>query len=181
LIVALDPGHPPGGTTGPTGLREDSIALAVAQAAARRLEQLGAHPLLVRSDERPVSPAARLALAESAAAHVYVSIHVDAPSADQTPWEADGVLALYHHASSKGLAAAMHDAVARSLTQRKRGIRRSSLIVLRSAWFPSVLVEGTCLALPEREALLRTPDGIESYAAGIVRGLIRWTSRPHLL
>ena len=63
LVVALDAGHPPGGAIGPTGLQEDSVTLAVAQAAARALGRLGARPFLVRQDARPLSLAARTATA----------------------------------------------------------------------------------------------------------------------
>ncbi|HET8623756.1 MAG TPA: N-acetylmuramoyl-L-alanine amidase [Gemmatimonadales bacterium] len=175
MVVALDPGHPPGGTVGPTGLREDSVALAVAVAAARKLVRAGARVLLIRADQQPVSLAARTAAAEAADADVYVSIHVDAPSPEDTPWQADGALALYHHEAAKPLAIAMHESISRSMGQPSRGVRHSNLVVLRSAWFPAVLVEGTCLSLPEREALLRTSEGITAYADGITAGLARWT------
>lgn len=177
LVVALDAGHPPGGTTGPTGLREDSVTLEVARAAAFRLEALGAHPLLVRPDERPRSIPARLAAAQAGGADVLISIHVDAPSPDQSPWSADGTRVFYYSADSRTLARSLHDSVSAALGHGARGVSRSSaLVVLRSDWFPSVLVEGTCLVLPGREAWLRTRAGIEAYAEGLVRGVVGWAS-----
>lgn len=176
LVIALDPGHPPGGTTGPTGLREDSVTLAVARAAARRLERLGARPVLTRNDTSSVTLATRLAIAEAADVDALVSIHVDAPAMDEAPWMVDGARAFYRQPTHRRFAALLHDSVAAAMRQPRRGIARSNLTMLRSAWFPSVLIEGTCLTLPRREASLRTPAGIEAYADGIVGGLEAWAS-----
>ncbi len=174
LVVALDAGHPPAGSTGPTGLREDSVTLEVARAAARRLGRLGARPVLVRRDARPLSLAARLAVAESANADVLVSIHLDAPDERQPPRLVDGTQTFYHEPFAEALARALHDSVSSAMRQVRRGVAQSDLVVLRTTWFPAVLIEGTCLVLPEREAWLRTPAGIEAYAKGIVGGLARW-------
>lgn len=176
LIVALDGGHPPAGATGPTGLHEDSVTLAVARAAARRLTELGALPVLVRLDERPLSLEARLARAEEAGAQVFVSIHVNAPGDGRRPWLADGTETFFSEPLAQRLAAALRDSVAVSMGQMRRGPTVADLAVLRASWFAAALVEGTCLVLPGREAWLRTPEGIEAYAAGIVAGLARWAS-----
>jgi N-acetylmuramoyl-L-alanine amidase len=53
---------------------------------------------------------------------------------------------------------------------------REDLAVLRPTWYPAVLVEGTALVVPEREALLRTQQGIDAYADGIVAGLRQWVA-----
>ena len=176
LIVALDAGHPPAGATGPTGLREDSVTLAVARAAARRLAELGARSVLVRPDERPLSLEARLSRAQEAGAQVFVSIHVNAPGDGRRPWLADGTEAFFTEPLARRLAAALGDSVAARTGQRRRGPTVADLAVLRTSWFPAALVEGTCLVLPGREAWLRTPAGIEAYAAGIVAGLARWAT-----
>lgn len=176
LVVALDAGHPPGGATGPTGLREDSVTLAVAQVAARELQRLGARPILVRPDSRPLSLEARIAVAEAADARVFVSIHLDAPGAGNSPWSADGTQTLYYQPFAERLAHVLEDSVSASMRQPSHGASEADLAVLRATWFPAALVEGTCLVLPEREAWLRTPAGIAAYAAGIVAGLARWAS-----
>jgi N-acetylmuramoyl-L-alanine amidase len=176
LVVALDAGHPPGGSVGPTGLREDSVTLAVAQAAARELQHLGARPILVRHDPRPLSLEARIAIAEAADARVFVSIHLDAPGDGRSPWSADGTQTLYYQPFAGRLAHVLEDSVSAAMRQPSRGTSEADLAVLRATWFPAALVEGTCLVLPEREAWLRTPAGIARYAAGIVAGLARWAS-----
>lgn len=174
LVVALDPGHPPAGAAGPTGLEEAVVTLEVARAAARRLEGLGARPVIVRPGPGPMSLAARVAVAEAADADVLVSIHLDAPAEQHPPWLVDGTRALYWQSSARQLVFLLRDSVAAAMRQDRRRVVQSDLVVLHSTWFPSALVEGTSIVLPEREAWLRTADGIEAYARGIVGGLAQW-------
>lgn len=174
LIIALDPGHPPGGTVGPTGYTEAEMTLAVARAAAERLEKLGARPVLLREDEGPVSLDERLARAERAGAHVLISIHGNSPGPGRPPSSVLGTQTLWLQPMARPLANAMARGVRRALGQVSLGAHQRDFAVNRTTWLPAVLVEGTGLVLPEREAFLRTPAGIGAYADGIVAGLQDW-------
>ena len=174
LIVALDPGHPPLGTLGPTGLAEDSLTLAVAIEAAKRLRALGARPVLTRQDARPVSLEARLARAEEAGAQLFVSIHANAPGEGRPPWSVEGTRVFWFQPQARSLAKALEVSVAAALHRDDSGIIHSDLAVTRATWFPAVLVEGTGLTVPAREAYLRSPGGIADYAAGVVAGIQGW-------
>ena len=174
LIVGLDAGHPPGGTTGPSGLHEDSMTLAVAREAAARLRALGATPLLIREDASAVSLDERIVRAAAADVHVYVSIHGNSPGAGRPPTAVSGTLIYWLEPNSSTLARAMLDEVAQALGQPPTALLREDFAVIRTTWYPAVLVEGVGMVLPEREAYLRTPDGIAAYAEGIVAGLQRW-------
>ena len=174
LIVAVDAGHPPGGTIGPSGYTEAEMTLAVARAAFRRLQALGAHPVLLRDDGAPVSLDERIARAERAGAHVLVSIHGNSPGPGRPPWAVLGTQTIWLQPMSQPLANALLREVRTALGQRPLGARREDFALLRPTWFPAVLVEGTGLVLPEREAYLRTPAGIAAYADGIVSGLEFW-------
>lgn len=174
LVVALDPGHPPGGTIGPTGLAEDSVTRAVAIEAAKRLRALGARPVLTRGDARPISLEARIALAEKAGAQLFVSIHANAPGDGRPPWSVDGTRVFWLQPQARRLAESLEDSVAAALHLEGSGIIHSDLAVTRATWFPAVLVEGTGLTMPAREAYLRSPRGIAKYAAGIVAGIQGW-------
>ena len=77
-LIAVDPGHPPGGATGPTGLREAEANLAVALELRRLLEAAGARVLMTRTDDSAVDLWPRVAMAERADADVLVSIHNNA-------------------------------------------------------------------------------------------------------
>ncbi|MBL8985040.1 MAG: N-acetylmuramoyl-L-alanine amidase [Gemmatimonadetes bacterium] len=174
LVVALDPGHPPLGTTGPTGLREDSVALAVAIEAANRLRQLGAKPILTRTGPGPVSLDQRLAVAEAADVQAFVSIHLNSPGDGRPPTSVDGTRVYWLEPTALPLARVLRDSVAVGLAQVPHGTIQSNLVVLRATWFPAALIEATALPMPAREALFRTPEGIAGYAAGIVGGLQAW-------
>jgi N-acetylmuramoyl-L-alanine amidase len=171
LVIALDPGHPPGGSMGPTGLREDSVTLAVGRLVAARLLELGARPVLTRADSSPVSLDERLLRAEAANAHLFVSLHVNAPGDGRAPWRVDGTRVFWLDPRVIPIGEALLGAVATAMRQSQEGVIQSNLAVLRATWFPAVLVEATAIVLPVREAYLRSPSGIAAYAKGIVTGL----------
>ena len=174
LVVALDAGHPPGGTTGPSGYTEAEMTLAVARAAFQRLAALGANPVLLRENHAPVSLDERIARAERAGAHVLVSIHGNSPGPGRPPSAVLGTQTLWFQPMSQSLANALLRQVRTALDQPPLGAHREDLAILRPTWFPAVLVEGTGLVLPEREAYLRSAAGIAAYADGIVSGLEFW-------
>jgi N-acetylmuramoyl-L-alanine amidase len=174
LVIGLDPGHPPEGTTGPTGLKEDSMSLAVATRAAARLRAIGAKPFLTRATAAPVSLEARVAAAEAADVDLLVSIHANAPGEGRPPWSVDGTRVFWLSPASWTLAGVMYDSVAKAMGQVPVGIFESNLAVLRSSWFPSVLIEATAMTMPLRESYLRSKQGVDAYAAGIVGGIRGW-------
>lgn len=177
LVVAIDAGHPPGGSVGPTGLTEDSLNLAVALEVATRLRTEGARVVLTRADPGPVSLDARVALAESADAQLFVSLHANAPGDGRPPESVDGTRAFWLRPHAQRLAKDLEDSVAAALGQVRSGSIQSDLAVLRPTWFPAALVEGTALVLPEREAWLRTLAGVAAYASGVVGGIRAWATR----
>jgi N-acetylmuramoyl-L-alanine amidase len=152
--------------------------LAVGQETARRLRELGATPILTRAGPEAVSLDERLVRAERAGAHLFVSIHANAPGDGRPPWSVDGTRAYWFQPNAWKLANALHDSVARVLRQPEGGIIYSNLAVLRGTWFPAVLVEGIALTVPLREAHLRTREGVAEYAAGLVAGIQGWAARP---
>lgn len=180
LVVALDPGHPPTGSIGPTGLTEDSLTLAVALEAAARLRALGARPFLTRHDPKPVSLEARTARAEAANAELFVSIHANAPGDGRPPWSVDGTRVYWLSPHALSLAKLLEDSVAAATRQDAAGVIQLDLAVLRPTWYPAVLVEGTALVMPLREAYLRSSAGIADYAAGLVAGIRSWVENPQL-
>lgn len=174
LRVVLDAGHPPDGSTGPSGLTEDSVTLAVAQHAATRLRAAGAAVRMTRTTAGRVSLEARAAIADRADADVFVSIHANAPAAGRAPERVDGTTVFFQHATGMALAAALQGPVSRAFGYESGQRLRGDYAVLRSTWMPSALIEGTGIVMPEREAFLRTEAGIDAWAAGIVEGLQRW-------
>ena len=100
----LDPGHPPLGAKGPTGLWEPVATLAVASKAKTLLEQAGATALLTRTDSTPLELFARTHFAELHDADVLVSIHANALPDGVNPFVNNGTSVYYFHPRSVALA-----------------------------------------------------------------------------
>lgn len=176
LVVGLDPGHPPTGTVGAAGLREDSMTLAVARAAYALLEARGARPVLIRVDSGAVSLDERIAVADRADVDILLSIHGNSPGPGRPPGAVDGTAVYWLNANARRLGRSLLDSVSTALDQRTIGLLREDLAVIRPTWYPAVLVEGFGLVIPEREAYLRTPEGVAAYARGLVSGLEAWVA-----
>ena len=174
LVVALDPGHPPDGTTGPSGLSEDSVTLAVALVAADKLRQRGATVILTRTSGRPLSLEARAVVAEQSRAHLFISLHLNAPGPGRPPSAVYGTQTYWMNANGSALARLLLVEVSKAMGQPAIGMYQGEFAVLRPAWTAAALVEGSGIVIPEREAFLRTQAGVDAYAQGVVNGIVRW-------
>jgi N-acetylmuramoyl-L-alanine amidase len=169
--IVLDPGHPPIGARGPTGLWEPVATLAVAQQARALLERAGARVLLTRTDSLPVDLFPRTRFAEVSDADVLVSIHANALPDGVNPFVNNGTSVYYFHPRSAALARALDRALVAELGVRDLGLGRGDYALVRNPWMPSALTEGLFMMIPEQEVMLRSPEGQLRYARGIVRGI----------
>lgn len=169
--IAVDPGHPPGGAIGPTGLRESDANLAVSLALAHLLEEAGAEVILTRNADVPVDLGARVPLADSRGAELFVSIHQNALPDGLNPLVNNGTSVFYNQPRSLPLARAIQRRLVQRLGVRDLGVARGDLAVTRGTWTPSVLTEGLHIIMPEQEAALRTEKGRELYARGVMEGI----------
>ncbi|HJS48354.1 MAG TPA: N-acetylmuramoyl-L-alanine amidase, partial [Gemmatimonadales bacterium] len=172
LLVAIDPGHPPGGATGPTGLREAEANLGIARELGRLLEAEGARVHYTRTGDAPLGLAERIASAEGVDAAVLVSIHNNALPDGVDPFRNNGTSVFYHQPRSRALAREVQRALVRRLGLRDLGYARGDLALVRPTWLPSILTEGMFLMLPDQEHALRTTDGRRRYARGVAEGLV---------
>jgi N-acetylmuramoyl-L-alanine amidase len=170
-LIAVDPGHPPGGATGPTGLREAEANLSVALELRRLLEAAGARVVMTRVTDSIVELAPRVALAEAVGAEVLVSIHNNALPDGINPFVNNGTSVYYNQPRSVPLARAIQAALLRRLGVRDLGVGRGDLALVRGTWMPSVLTEGLFMMLPDQEAALRSPEGQRLYAQAVADGL----------
>lgn len=170
-IIAIDPGHPPAGTIGPTGLREADANLAVSLRLAELVAAQGAKVVLTRRVDTPLDLNQRVVIAESAGAELLVSIHNNALPDGVNPFTNSGTSVFYNHAQSLPLARAVQDALVARFGLRDLGVARGDLAMVRPTWQPSILTEGVHLIVPEQEAAMRTPEGQDRYARGVLDGL----------
>lgn len=176
-LIAVDPGHPPAGATGPTGLTEAQANLEIALRLRDLLEAEGARVFMTRTDARPVDLRARQRAADSAGAEVLLSIHNNALPDGVNPFTNNGSSTFYNHPRSLPLARDILARLVARLGLRDLGVGRGDLALVRPTWLPAVLSEGLFLMLPEQEAALRDPEVQHRYALAVLEGLKRFLAR----
>lgn len=174
LLVAVDPGHPPLGATGPTGLREADANLGVALELRALLEEEGARVLMTRTSDAAIGLPERTAHAEAAGAAVLVSIHNNALPDGVDPFRNNGTSVFYNQPRSLALAREVQRALVGQLGLRDLGVARGDLALVRPTWMPAILTEGYFMMIPDQEHALRTAAGRRRYAEGVVEGLDRF-------
>ena len=171
LTIAVDPGHPPVGATGPTGLYEPVSTLAVGLRLKDLLEARGAAVVMTRTTAAAVPLTDRPVIARRANAHALVSIHLNALPDGVNPFGAHGTGTYFFHPQAASLARAIQNGMLASMGLRDLGVYYDNLALTRPTWMPAVLCEGAFIMMPEQEAALRTPEFQEAYARGVADGL----------
>jgi N-acetylmuramoyl-L-alanine amidase len=171
LTIAIDPGHPPIGATGPTGLYEPVPTLAIGLVVQQLLEARGAKVVMTRTTAAPVALGDRPVMARKANANALVSIHLNALPDGINPFTSNGTGAYYFRSQSVPLARELQREMVARMGLRNLGINYDNLRLARPTWMPAVLCEGAFLMIPEQEAALRTPEFQRAYATAIVDGL----------
>ncbi len=171
LTIAVDPGHPPAGATGPTGLYEGDAVLPVGKLLVDMLRARGAEPVLTRETLAPLGLTERGVAARRANAHAFVSIHLNALPDGVNPFTDNGTSTLFFNQTSEALARPIQSAMVADFGLRDLGVHYQNLAVARPSWFPAVLTEGLFVIMPEQEAAMRNPAFQRRYAQAIVDGL----------
>lgn len=174
LTIAVDPGHPPAGATGPTGLYEGDAVLPVGLQLVELLTARGAKAFSTRSTLDPLGLTERAVASRRANAHAFVSVHLNALPDGVNPFTNNGTSTLFFHNASEPLARVMQTALMQRFGLRDLGVHYQNLAVARPTWYPSVLTEGLFLMLPEQEAAMRDPAFQRGYAEALVAGLERY-------
>jgi N-acetylmuramoyl-L-alanine amidase len=169
--IAIDPGHPPLGATGPTGLREADANLAVALQLRGMLEKAGSRVLMTRTTDTAVDLWPRVQLADTGGAELLVSIHNNAVPDGVNPFTNNGTSVFYNQPRSVPLAQAVQRGLVRRLGLTDLGISRGDLALVRPTWMPAVLCEGMFVIMPDQETALRSARGQWRYARGVVDGI----------
>jgi N-acetylmuramoyl-L-alanine amidase len=176
-VIALDPGHPPLGATGPTGLRESDVNLAIAYRLRTLLRGAGARVVLTRTADTAVDLLPRIMVADTSGAELLVSIHNNALPDGVNPFTNNGTSVFYNQPRSLPLAAELQRSLVRRLKLPDLGVGRADLALIRATWMPSALCEGMFLILPEQEIRLRSAAGQQLYARGAFEGIRNFLRR----
>jgi N-acetylmuramoyl-L-alanine amidase len=170
-IIAVDPGHPPIGATGPTGLWEPVPTLAVGFKLDSILTARGAHVVMTRTTPDPVELYSRPVIARRANAEALVSIHLNALPDGTNPFVGMGTGTYFFQPQSAPLARVVQESMVRHLGLFDRGIFYDNLALARPTWMPAILCEGAFIIVPQQEAALRTSEFQRAYALGVADGL----------
>ncbi|MDH5282989.1 MAG: N-acetylmuramoyl-L-alanine amidase, partial [Gemmatimonadota bacterium] len=169
--IVVDPGHPPAGARGPTGLREAEANLAIALVLRDLLAAEGADVRLTRDADTALDLNPRTRFADTLNAELLVSIHNNALPDGVNPFTNNGSSVFYNHPRSEPLARAIQEAFVRELPVQGLGVARGDLALVRPTWMPAVLTEGLFMMLPDQEAALRTAEGQHRYARAVRDGI----------
>ena len=169
--IAIDAGHPPAGATGPNGVHEAQVVLAIARTAKAMFDSLGAEGILIRNSDASLDLVPRLRLVETSGAEVLVSVHANALPDGVNPFVNSGTSVYYFHPQSAPLARSLNRALVRQFGFKDLGMGRGDLALARPTWLPAALTEGLFIMVPEQEYWLNTPEGQRRYARGIVDGV----------
>ena len=169
--IVIDPGHPPLGSRGPTGLWEPVATLAVARKVQSLLARGGATVLLTRTDSTPIDLYPRTRFAEQHDADVLVSIHANALPDGVNPFTNSGTSVYYFQPRSASLARQLDRALVAELGIRDLGMGRGDYALARPTWMPAALTEGLFIMLPEQEEMLASDEGQWRYARGVAGGI----------
>lgn len=171
LEITVDPGHPPGGAIGPTGLTEAEGVLPVAMKLKQLLEARGAHVELTRTTMDAVDLHYRSVLARRANSAALISIHLNAFGDGVDPGPNVGTSTLFFHPQSEPLARLVQAGMMREMGLRDLGIHYQNIAIGRTMWMPSIICEGAFLMVPQQENALKVPEFQERYARGVADGV----------
>jgi len=177
-LIVVDAGHGGKDPGAMSPLRQDKprlvekeLTLDIAFRLKRLLEQAGYKVLMTRTDDTYVSLPDRVAIANNAQAHAFVSIHLNSFPQPGGQW---GTEVYYWTPQSYPLAESIYRHLLALLGRKGNGIRRRQLYVVRHTVMPSVLVEACYLNHPEEEELLRSEEFRERIALAICRGVLEF-------
>ena len=145
ITIVLDPGHggQDSGATGCSGLKEKDVNLTVALHLANLLRSSGFNIIMTRTEDKNITLAERVTLAEKAGADLFISIHANASLNNKY---ASGTETYYYpnketSPQSFFLASLVQQEVSSALKLPGIGVKKASFHVLRETHMPAALVE----------------------------------------
>src|SRR5581483_6058837 len=169
--ITVDPGHPPGGASGPTGLTEAQAVLPIAMKLRDIREQRGAHVVMTRTTMDAVDLHLRSVIARQANSDALISIHLNAFGDGIDPFPNVGTSTLYFHPQTEPLARLVQAGMMREMGLRDLGVHYQNIAIGRTTWMPSLICEGLFMMIPEQENAVKVVQFQERYARGVADGI----------
>ncbi|MFA9380688.1 MAG: N-acetylmuramoyl-L-alanine amidase, partial [Acetanaerobacterium sp.] len=178
VTVVLDPGHggvDPGaiGPEGVNGTVEKNITLAVAQRTRGYLQDLGAQVYLTRLSDTGATQADRAGLGEKVKADFFVSVHANSAVESSNSNKITGVEVYYYASASGDFAHTMMSQLTSATGRPKRNVYRSTYVVTRTYYAPSVLCELGFMSNPSEYEDMLTSGDIDREAYALAQGILK--------
>ena len=172
--IVVDPGHGGSdpGATGPSGMREKTVNLIIAEKLISLLREAGATVVVTRSGDQTVNNQRRVDLINDSNADIMVSIHANAFSNPAS----NGTETFYcarngNSLASRALAIQIQREMVAALGLRNRGVKESNFFVLTNSGIPSALIEIAFISNPAEERILLDPGAQERAAVALYSGI----------
>lgn len=178
VMIAIDPGHG-GSDTGalsPHGLYEKNANLLQAKAVRDALVERGYRVLMTRESDCALVLQERPRAAVEQKADAFVSIHHNAPAANQDPRTARYTAVYAWNPIGEHLAGAISSRVAAALDGDipSKGVLHANFAVTRNPEIPSCLVEVDFMTSPQGEEAIFNHARRRFIAAAIADGIDDW-------
>ncbi len=172
VVFVIDAGHGGEelGAISSTGIMEKEVNLKMARALYRKFEQAGAKVFLTRQADTTLSLQARLDIARSKNAHVFLCLHNNSIGPSSDPIRVRGTSVYYYNRYSKGLAWAIYPHLV-DLGLAPFGRVFTPFYVTRATDMISVLVEGIFMSNPEDEMIMQADEFAEDIAIATFKGV----------
>lgn len=177
ITVVLDPGHggtDPGalGPAGDTGAMEKHLTLAVSQKARAYLEELGAQVYLTRTSDTGATLADRAGLGEKVRADFFISVHINSTAESSNANKTTGVEVYYYTSASGTLAKNLLSQISQNTGRKARSTYRSTYVVTRTYYAPSVLCELGFMPNPAEYEQMLTKKSIDRAGYALAQGVL---------
>ncbi len=183
-LIYLDPGHGvinssgilDPGACGSSGLQEKDVVYAIALKTKALLEDMGAQVVMTRGKTTYLTLYERAAIANSAGADIFVSIHTNSSTSSSTNGTSTWLYApsgnsAYDRAARVLLAQKIQTSLLYYGGRANLGLQESNFVVIRETAMPSVLVETAFISNATEQALLASDSFQQKMAKGIAEGI----------
>ncbi|MBR0198186.1 MAG: N-acetylmuramoyl-L-alanine amidase [Kiritimatiellae bacterium] len=178
ITVIIDPGHG-GGDTGaisPHGLFEKNANLTLASIVRDEFSSRGWRVLMTREEDVALVLTERPRLAHKENADAFISIHHNAPAANQDASKARYTSVYSWNKIGEELSKAISEKMAQSLKDElvSKGSLHANFAVTRNPEIPSCLVEADFITSPEGEEAIFSRARQKKIAEAIADGFAAW-------